>query len=73
VSVAPPRTEVFPVSGMHCGGCERTVTRALLAVPGVRDATADFVAEEVEVTFDPARVEPEAIRSAVLAAGFLSP
>jgi copper chaperone CopZ len=64
------RTEVIAVRGMHCGGCERTVSRALQALPGVTDAKADFVAEEVEVTFDPDRVDPGAMRSAVLAAGF---
>jgi copper chaperone CopZ len=64
------RTEVIGVRGMHCGGCERTVSRALQALPGVTAANADFVAEEVEVTFDPDRVEPGALRSAVLAAGF---
>ena len=56
--------------GMHCGGCERTVSRALEALPGVGRAQADFVAEEVEVTFDPGRTDLEAIRAAVREAGF---
>ena len=64
------RTEVMGVRGMHCGGCERTVSRALQALPGVTEAKADFVAEEVEVTFDPDQVDPGAMRSAVVAAGF---
>ena len=67
------RTEVIGVRGMHCGGCERTVSRALVALPGVAEARADFVAEEVEVTFEPERIGTDAIRSAVHAAGFLSP
>ena len=50
------RTEVIGVRGMHCGGCERTVSQALAALPGVAAARADFVAEEVEVTFEPDRV-----------------
>lgn len=70
---ATHRTEVIGVRGMHCGGCERTVSRAVSALPGVAEARADFVAEEVEVTFEPARVGTDAIRSAVHAAGFLSP
>ena len=70
---AAARTEVLAVHGMHCGGCERTVSRALVALPGVAEARADFVAEEVEVTFEPDRVGTDAIRSAVHAAGFLSP
>jgi len=64
------QTEIVPVRGMHCGGCERTVSRAVQAVPGVGSARADFVAEEVEVTFDPGETGLDAIRAAVLEAGF---
>jgi len=64
------RTEVVPVRGMHCGGCERTVTQAVQDVPGVGSARADFVAEEVEVTFDPGETDLDAIRTAVRDAGF---
>jgi copper chaperone len=64
------RTEVVAVHGMHCGGCERTVSRTLEALPGVGRAQADLVAEEVEVTFDPGRTDLEAIRAAVREAGF---
>jgi uncharacterized protein len=67
------RTEVIGVRGMHCGGCERTVSEAVSALPGVAGARADFVAEEIEVTFAPDRVGTAAIRSAVRDAGFLSP
>ena len=64
------RTEVVPVRGMHCGGCERTVSRALEALPGVDRAQADLVAEEVAVSFDPGRTDLDAIRAAVRDAGF---
>ncbi len=64
------RTEIVAVRGMHCGGCERTVSRAVQGVPGVGSARADFVAEEVEVIFDPAQTDLDAIRGAVRAAGF---
>jgi uncharacterized protein len=64
-------TEVVAVRGMHCGGCERTVSRAVRSVPGVGSARADFVAEEVEVTYDPGRTGLDAIRAAVRDAGFM--
>ncbi len=64
------RTEVVAVRGMHCGGCERSVSRAVESVPGVTGAHADFVAEEVEVTYDSAQTGLEAIRAAVREAGF---
>jgi copper chaperone CopZ len=67
---AAVRTEVVEVRGMHCGGCERTVSGAVEALPGVERAQADFVAEEVAVTFDPGRVGPAEIRAAVRDAGF---
>jgi len=65
------RTEIVPVRGMHCGGCERTVSDAVQSVPGVGSARADFVAEEVEVTFDPGQPDLDAIRAAVRDAGFI--
>ena len=64
------QTEAVPVRGMHCGGCERTVAHAVQALPGVAGARADFVAEEVEVTFDPGQTDLDAIRTAVRDAGF---
>jgi copper chaperone len=67
---AAARTEIVAVHGMHCGGCERTVSRSLEALPGVGRAQADLVAEEVEVTFDPGRTDLDAIRAAVREAGF---
>jgi copper chaperone CopZ len=68
--VTAARTEVVAVRGMHCGGCERSVSFAVRAVPGVGSARADFVAEEVEVTYDPDQTDGEAIRAAVRDAGF---
>ena len=68
---ATAHTEVVAVRGMHCGGCERTVSRAVAALPGVESADADFVAEEVAVTFDPGRIDLGAIRAAVHDAGFI--
>jgi copper chaperone CopZ len=67
---AAARTEVVEVRGMHCGGCERTVREAVGALAGVERADADFVAEEVAVTFDPGQVGLDEIRAAVRDAGF---
>jgi copper chaperone CopZ len=64
------QTEVVPVRGMHCGGCERAISQAVRSVPGVGSARADFVAGEVEVTFDPGQTDLDAIRAAVRDAGF---
>jgi copper chaperone len=61
---------VLEVRGMRCGGCERSVAAAVLALPGVEAAAADQLAEELEVTYDPAVAELEAIRAAIASAGF---
>jgi copper chaperone len=61
---------VLEVRGMRCGGCERSVVAAVRALPGVEAAAADHLAEELEVTYDPAVAALEPIRAAVAAAGF---
>jgi copper chaperone len=63
-------TATIAVLGMGCGGCERTVRTAVAELPGVVSVSADHVAEEAEVSFDPARVGLDEIRAAVCAAGF---
>ncbi len=63
-------TATIAVLGMGCGGCERTVRMAVSELPGVMAVTADHVADEVEVEFDPAHVGLGEIRAAVRAAGF---
>ena len=61
---------LIPVTGMHCGGCERSVRQALERLPGVERAVAEHIGDEVEVVYDPALVGPAEIRTAIVAAGF---
>jgi copper chaperone len=63
-------TETIAVTGMSCGGCEQRVHDAVMALPGAVSATAEHIGDEVEVTFDPARLNVKAIRSAIAAAGY---
>jgi copper chaperone len=62
-------TLLVEVHGMRCEGCERTVSQAVAALAGVERASADLVAEEVEVVCR-AGVSAEAVQAAVAAAGF---
>jgi copper chaperone len=64
------RTETLGVRGMTCGGCERRVNDAVSAIPGVAAVVAEHIGDEVEVTFDSARVDLDAIRTAIAAEGF---
>ncbi|MFI5528197.1 heavy-metal-associated domain-containing protein [Kitasatospora sp. NPDC051853] len=62
-------TTVLAVGGMSCGHCERTVSAALAALPGVADVTAEAKAERVTVA-SAAELDEAAVRAAVETAGF---
>ena len=47
----------FKVSGMTCGGCERSVQNALTSHKGVTAAKADRTSGTVAVEFDPSERE----------------
>lgn len=55
------------ISGMTCGGCARSVTRAVQAVPGVIRAAVDL--EAATVTVD-GEAGAEAVRQAIERAGY---
>jgi len=58
------------VQGMTCGGCVASVTRVLKAVPGVTEAAVTLQPGVANVTYDPARTQPAALRAAIEDAGF---
>ncbi|HEX9451529.1 MAG TPA: heavy metal-associated domain-containing protein [Burkholderiales bacterium] len=61
---------VLKVDGMTCGGCVRSVTNVLKALPGVTDAQVSLEKSEAKVTFDPAMASPAAMRKAIGEAGY---
>ncbi|MCC7257589.1 MAG: heavy-metal-associated domain-containing protein [Gammaproteobacteria bacterium] len=63
-------TVQIKVSGMTCGGCERSVQNALTSRQGVASARADRNAGVVSVEFDPAQIQRAAIEKAIAEAGF---
>lgn len=54
------------ISGMTCGGCARSVTRAVQAVPGVSSIAVDLDAATVAVEGGAA----DAVRQAIERAGY---
>jgi len=58
-------TETIAVAGMTCGGCEQRLHDAVMALPGAVSVTAEHIGDEVEVTFDPARLDVKAVREAI--------
>jgi copper chaperone len=66
-------TTVLKVGGMTCGGCVRSVTNVLKALPGVANADVSLEKSEAKVTFDPALSNPAAFRVAIEEAGYEAP
>ena len=60
----------FAVTGMHCGGCVQSVTRAVSRLSGVRGVDVSLEKKAATVEFDAAAVAPAAIVGAIEAAGF---
>lgn len=53
------------VTGMTCGGCAAAVKMAALNVDGVKDAKVSYKEKRAEITYDPAKTNPEAIAKAI--------
>ena len=58
------------VTGMTCGGCESAIRRVLSMVDGVASATASHKDSQVQVVYDPTRVDRTKITRAIEAAGY---
>ncbi|NQT76069.1 MAG: heavy-metal-associated domain-containing protein [Bacteroidetes bacterium] len=54
--IASVEIAIINVSGMHCEGCEKTISDALSTLEGVKDARASFLEEQAKVKYDPAKV-----------------
>ncbi|MDZ4698220.1 MAG: cation transporter [Rhodothermales bacterium] len=62
------KKETLKINGMSCGGCVKSVTRALTQTEGVTVERVEIGL--AEITYDPALVTPEAIAAAIDEAGF---
>ncbi|HYX26615.1 MAG TPA: heavy metal translocating P-type ATPase, partial [Thermoanaerobaculia bacterium] len=60
----------LPVEGMTCAACQATVQKALQRQPGVLDAAVNLMMKSAAVTYDPARVQPEALVEAIRETGY---
>lgn len=61
---------IFPVSGMHCVSCAGRVEKTLSSQTGVKMASINFAAANVTVEYDTSLTSPEALRKAVVDAGY---
>lgn len=60
--------KTFTIQGMSCGGCVRSVTRVLEAVPGLQPLAVDV--GKATVRIDPDKATAEMARAAIARAGF---
>jgi copper chaperone len=63
-------TTILKVKGMSCGGCVKSVTGVLSALPGVSQAEVSLEKGEAVVGYDPAAVSREQMAAAIEDAGF---
>ncbi|MEY4685141.1 MAG: hypothetical protein RLZ25_1600 [Pseudomonadota bacterium] len=63
-------TAHFKVTGMKCGGCEKTVQGVADALDGVISSKASSKDGTVAVEFDESKISEAAIKSAITAKGF---
>ncbi|HEY9268861.1 MAG TPA: heavy-metal-associated domain-containing protein [Methylotenera sp.] len=64
------KIEHLTVTGMTCGGCVNSLTRALKAVAGVSDVNIILATGETSVQYDENLTSPEQLRTAVDNAGY---
>jgi copper chaperone len=60
----------LPITGMTCGGCVRSVTAVLQALPGVDSVNVTLEPGQAQLHYDAAQVTPAQIQSAIEDAGF---
>ncbi len=64
------RTEKILVKGMFCTNCERKVQEALLSLPGVKSAAANFSEEIVTVIYDENTVQTSRLKEEIKHLGY---
>ena len=60
------------IPAIHCGGCVKTVTRTLEALPSVKVTEADPATKLVQVRFDESAASLDRIREALAEVGFFA-
>ena len=59
------KTERYRVTGMTCAACQANVTRCVSKLDGVDDVNVSLLANQMTVSYDESRLDPEAIMQAV--------
>ncbi|MFC7362165.1 heavy metal translocating P-type ATPase [Nocardioides astragali] len=72
ITEAETATEVctFDIGGMTCASCVGRIEKALLKLDGVADARVNLATEVASITYQPERIEIDALTAAVTKAGY---
>ena len=62
--------EKYTVTGMTCAACQANVTRCVQKLDGVEDVDVSLLANQMTVSYDETKVDPEKITSAVEKIGY---
>ncbi len=63
-------TTIIKIGGMSCGGCVKSITGVLVALPGVAKAEVSLELGQAVVEFDAQEVERAELVKAIENAGF---
>ena len=64
------KTEKYNVIGMTCAACQANVTRCVQKLDGVEDVNVSLLANQMTVSYDEGKVDPEKIIHAVTEIGY---
>lgn len=64
------KTEKYTVTGMTCAACQANVTRCVQKLEGVQDVNVSLLANQMTVSYDEDKLEPENIIGAVKKIGY---
>jgi len=63
-------SETLTITGMHCGGCVRSVTNALKRVLGVKNVEVSLPDNSAKVEYDEGETGPAELRKAIQDIGY---
>lgn len=63
-------TATITVREIHCEGCENTIRTALSRLEGVRSVQPDHRTNQVQISYDKARISDAGLREALAGIGF---
>ncbi len=63
-------TTTLKIEGMSCGGCVKSVTNVLTALPGVAKAEVSLEDKQARVEYEAGRVSIDDMKRVIVDAGF---